>query len=137
MFFATFIASNGVIADSTTTVIGAMLIAAWMTPILAIAAPSVVGQMDRAGRALLTTHAGAAGAVALSWVIGTIYRAGLISVTTNSQIVVRTSPSLVELYAALGVGAVGAFAVSRKDVADTFPGAAVAIALVPPLAVVG
>ena len=62
---------------------------------------------------------------------------GVISVTTNSQIVARTSPRLVDLYAALASGAVGAFAMSRKDVANTLPGVAIAIALVPPLAVVG
>ena len=57
--------------------------------------------------------------------------------TTNSQIVSRTAPRLVDLYAALASGAVGAFAMSRKDVANTLPGVAIAIALVPPLAVVG
>ena len=137
MFFATIIATYGVIADSTATVIGAMLIAPLMTPILATAAAVVTGQMNRAGRALLTTFGGVIGAIALSWLIGTIYHTGMINVATNSQIVSRTSPSLVDLYAALGAGAVGAFAVSRKDVADTLPGAAIAIALVPPLAVVG
>ena len=49
MFFATWIATYGVIADSTATVIGAMLIAPLMTPILATAAAVVTGQMPHAG----------------------------------------------------------------------------------------
>ena len=137
MFFATAIATYGVIADSTATVIGAMLIAPLMTPILAMATAMITGQMPRAGRAFLTVLGGVAIAVALSWFLSWIYRTGVISVDSNSQILSRTSPRLVDLWAALFAGAAGAFAISRKDVADTLPGAAIAIALVPPLAVVG
>jgi uncharacterized hydrophobic protein (TIGR00271 family) len=137
MFFATLIASYGVIGDSTATVIGAMLIAPLMTPVLAVAAAVVTGDMRRAGLSLLIVIGGVVGAIALALWIGITYRSGLIDVETNSQIVSRVSPRLVDLYAALGAGAVGAFATSREDIADTLPGAAIAIALVPPLAVVG
>ena len=44
---------------------------------------------------------------------------------------------MVDLVAALATGAVGAFALVRSDVGDTLPGVAIAISLVPPLAVVG
>ena len=137
MFFATIIATYGVIGDSTATVIGAMIVAPLMTPIMAIAAAIVMGRMDRAGRALLLVIAGAGGAIFLSWLIGFVYATGIISVSTNSQIVSRVSPRLIDLYGALASGAVGAFAMSRKDVANTLPGVAIAIALVPPLTVVG
>lgn len=137
MFFATFIATYGVIADSTATVIGAMLIAPLMTPVLAVAAAVVTGQMQRALYSLLVVILGVAGAVGLAWILGELFHSGVISMTSNSQIVSRVSPRLVDLYAALGAGAVGAFATCRKDIADTLPGAAIAIALVPPLAVVG
>jgi uncharacterized hydrophobic protein (TIGR00271 family) len=137
MFFATVIATYGVISDSTATVIGAMIVAPLMTPIMATAAALVMGRMDRVGRSLVTVAAGVIGAIFVSWFLGTIYMTGVISVTTNSQIVARTSPRLTDLYAALASGAVGAFAMSRKDVANTLPGVAIAIALVPPLAVVG
>lgn len=137
MFFATLIASYGVLGDSTATVIGAMLIAPLMTPVLAVAASVVTGDMQRAGYSLLVVICGVLGAILLAWWIGFTYRSGVISVSTNLQIVSRVSPRLVDLYAALGAGAVGAFATSREDIADTLPGAAIAIALVPPLAVVG
>jgi uncharacterized hydrophobic protein (TIGR00271 family) len=137
MFFATIIATYGVIGDSTATVIGAMIVAPLMTPIMATAAALVMGRMDRAGRALLLVACGVVGAIVLSWLIGFVYSTGVISVSTNSQIVSRTSPKLVDLYGALASGAVGAFAMSRKDVANTLPGVAIAIALVPPLTVVG
>ncbi len=137
MFFATLIASFGVIADSTATVIGAMLVAPLMTPVLAVAAAVVTGQMQRAGHSLLIVLGGVVGAIGLAWLIGTFYHSGVISMTSNSQIVSRVSPRLVDLYAALGAGAVGAIASCREDIADTLPGAAIAIALVPPLSVVG
>ena len=47
------------------------------------------------------------------------------------------SPKLIDLTAALATGVVGAFALVRSDVSDTLPGVAIAISLVPPLAVVG
>jgi uncharacterized hydrophobic protein (TIGR00271 family) len=137
MFFATVIATYGVISDSTATVIGAMIVAPLMTPIMATAAALVVGKMNLAGRHLLIVLCGVIGAIFVSWLLGTIYITGVISVTTNSQIVSRVSPRLTDLYAAMAAGAVGAFAMSRKDVANTLPGVAIAIALVPPLAVVG
>ncbi len=44
---------------------------------------------------------------------------------------------MTDLIVALAAGAAGAFALSRDDVADSLPGVAIAIALVPPLCVVG
>ena len=55
----------------------------------------------------------------------------------NSQVSSRIQPRLIDLIAALATGMVGAFALVRSDVSDTLPGVAIAISLVPPLAVVG
>jgi uncharacterized hydrophobic protein (TIGR00271 family) len=137
MFFATAIATFGLMADSAATVIGAMLIAPLMTPILATAAAVVTGQMPRAAQSLLITTSGVLGAIGLAWLIGTIFGHDSFVIDTNQQITSRTAPRLIDLFAALAAGAIGAFAVSRKDIASTLPGAAIAIALVPPLGVVG
>ena len=74
MFFATLIAAYGVIGDSTATVIGAMLIAPLMTPVLAIAAAVVMGICSahfnpcwlrwRAFSARLPWHGGSASPIA-------------------------------------------------------------------------
>jgi uncharacterized membrane protein len=56
---------------------------------------------------------------------------------TNSQVAARITPRLVDLVAALATGAVGSVALARADISDTLPGVAIAISLVPPLAVVG
>ena len=60
-----------------------------------------------------------------------------IDVHTNSQITSRTSPTVVDLIAAIATGLAGAVGLSRRDVAAVLPGVAIAISLVPPLAVVG
>ena len=55
----------------------------------------------------------------------------------NNEILLRTEPTLIDLMVAMAAGAAGAFAKSRKHVADAFPGVAIAVALVPPLGVMG
>jgi uncharacterized hydrophobic protein (TIGR00271 family) len=136
LFLSTVIATFGVLGDSTATVIGAMIIAPLMTPIMATAAGLVMGDMGRAGRSILVVIGGVAAVIGVAWLIGT-FHIGVISFTTNSQITARVSPSLIDLAVALASGAAGAFALSRTDVADSLPGVAISIALVPPLAVVG
>ena len=133
---STIIATFGVLSASVATVIGAMIIAPLMTPIMATAAGLVMGDMERAGRSMALVAAGVSGVVGIAWLIGTIHP-GIISFNTNSQLASRISPSLADLSVALASGAAGAFAMSRDDIADSLPGVAVSIALVPPLSVVG
>ena len=137
LLLSTIIATYGVIGDSTATVIGAMIIAPLMRPIMATAAGLVMGDMKRAGRSFLVVVAGVAGVIGLTWLLTEITIMRAISFETNSQITGRISPRLIDLYAALAAGAAGAFALSRDDVADSLPGVAIAISLVPPLCVVG
>ncbi len=136
LFLSTIIATAGVIGDSTATVIGAMIVAPLMTPIMAVAAALVTGQVARASRSLLLVGVGVVAVIALSWAMGRIYP-GFLSFETNTQILGRTSPRVIDLVAALASGAAGAFCMSRKDVSDSLPGVAIAISLVPPLCVVG
>jgi uncharacterized membrane protein len=55
----------------------------------------------------------------------------------NPQIIGRTAPTVLDLAVAVAVGVAGSFALSRRDVADILAGVAIAISLVPVLAVVG
>lgn len=136
LFLSTIIASFGVMQDSTATVIGAMIVAPLMTPILATTAALVMGQLKRIKHSGLIVIYGIAMVILTSFIIGLITIV-VISPTANSQIASRISPSLDDLVVAIAAGAVGAFAYSRDDVADSLPGVAIAIALVPPLCVVG
>lgn len=133
---AAVIAAAGVVSDSTATVIGAMIVAPLMTPILGSVLSVVTADLRNLGRCLALIVTGSAAVVAIGWLIGFLTPVAMVS-ATNSQIAGRVHPRLIDLLAALATGAVGAFALVRRDVSDTLPGVAIAISLVPPLAVVG
>jgi uncharacterized hydrophobic protein (TIGR00271 family) len=140
LFLATIIATMGVIGDSTATVIGAMIISPLMTPIMGTAAALVMGQMGRAGRSFLTVVIGVTGVIALSFLLAALYNlimGGVVLFDTNSQVLARISPRVIDLVAALASGAAGAFCMSREDISDSLAGVAISISLVPPLCVVG
>lgn len=130
------IASAGVVADSTATVIGAMIVAPLMVPILGIVLAVVLADRRNLVRSVVLVVAGAASVVLVGMALGLVVQVDIVA-ATNGQVAGRVSPRLVDLMAALATGAVGAVALVRDDIADTLPGVAIAISLVPPLAVVG
>lgn len=130
------IASAGVIADSTATVIGAMIVAPLMTPILGTALSVVLSIRRLIIANLGLVIGGALMVVAIGYLLGLVSPTPL-TADTSSQISSRVSPGLIDLLAALATGVVGAFATVRSDISDTLPGVAIAISLVPPLTVVG
>ncbi len=136
MAFASVLASLGVIVDSTAIVIGAMLVAPLMTPLMAVSLSLAVGWPRRATRAGLVALAGAVLSVGIGVVVGAAIPLPL-GLTSNPQVLSRTAPSLIDLAVALAAGGAGGFALARRDVADALPGVAIAISLVPPLTVVG
>jgi uncharacterized hydrophobic protein (TIGR00271 family) len=133
---ASVIASAGVVADSTATVIGAMIVAPLMIPILGTMLGVVLGDRANLIRSILLMLSGAALAVAIGYVVGMLVLNDVVA-ATNSQVAGRVNPRLIDLLAALATGAVGSVALIRSDISDTLPGVAIAISLVPPLAVVG
>lgn len=130
------IATAGVVADSTATVIGAMIVAPLMTPILGTALAVVLADRRHVLRSVVFVVGGALVVIAIGLIVGLI-DAPLDAFATNTQVAGRISPRLIDLLAALATGTVGAFALVRSDISDTLPGVAIAISLVPPLAVVG
>ena len=130
------IATAGVVADSTATVIGAMIVAPLMVPILGTVVAVVLADRTNVVRSFALVIAGAAAVVAVAYVLGLLVGTPVLA-SNNSQVAARVTPTLVDLVAALATGAVGAVALARDDISDTLPGVAIAISLVPPLAVVG
>jgi uncharacterized hydrophobic protein (TIGR00271 family) len=133
---ASVIAAGGVIGNSTPAVIGAMIIAPLATPIYGLALAAVIG--DR--RALRNSLALLVSGITVNILIGVLI--GLVTVNrmpiaVNPQIVGRTAPTILDLAVAVATGVAGSFALSRRDVADILAGVAIAISLVPVLAVVG
>lgn len=136
MLFASVISAAGVLSDSTAVVIGAMLIAPLITPMMGMGLALVTGWPNRLGRSTLVVFTGSLIAIGTGWLISAVTDAA-VDLETNSQIVTRSSPGMLDLVIAIGAGAAGAYALSRKEVSSSLPGVAVAIALVPPLSVIG
>jgi uncharacterized hydrophobic protein (TIGR00271 family) len=130
------IASAGVVSNSTATVIGAMIVAPLMTPIVGTVFSVMSGDRANLVRSLGLIVAGSIVVIAIGFLFGKLVPVPVLA-QTNPQVAGRVHPDLIDLVAALATGAVGAFAVIRSDVSDTLPGVAIAISLVPPLCVVG
>jgi uncharacterized hydrophobic protein (TIGR00271 family) len=127
------IASLGLLQNSAAVIIGAMLVAPLMSPILGMAMSIV-----RADLRLLPV---AAEATAKGSVLAILVGVAVVIIspieTATSEILARTQPNVLDLGVALASGAAAGYAISRKEVAAALPGVAIAAALVPPLCVVG
>lgn len=127
------ISTLGLLADSPATIIGAMIIAPMMGPILGIAYAMVVANRRLLKRSGFTLLSGVLMTVVLS--VAITKAVGLRGIT--DEITGRAYPTLIDLGVAVSAGAAGAFAKSRRGIADALPGVAISVALVPPLSVVG
>lgn len=136
LVLASIIASAGVVADSTATVIGAMIVAPLMTPILGTTLAVILADRTNLLRSVALVASGAAASIAIGYLMG-MFIVGDVVASTNGQVAGRVSPTVVDLVAALATGVVGSVALARRDISDTLPGVAIAISLVPPLSVVG
>lgn len=133
---AAVIASAGLVGDSAATIIGAMIVAPLMTPILGIVLATVVGDRRNLLRSWLFVLAGSGASIAIGYLVGLTVVSPVVA-STDGEIASRVSPDLIAMLAALATGAVGAIALVRSDISDTLPGVAISISLVPPLATVG
>jgi uncharacterized hydrophobic protein (TIGR00271 family) len=127
------IASLGLLINSPAVVIGAMLVAPLMSPIVAIAAGLTFGDAQMLREGLASTVQGAMAAIFIAIIIGLIVPGS----EATSEIIARTEPSLIDLMIALASGMAGAYAIARKEVGEALPGVAISAALLPPLASVG
>ncbi len=130
------IASLAILQDSTAVVIGAMLVAPLMTPIMGCAAGLVAGWRQRALGSLMVVAASVVAAIGLAWTIAAWIPA-LVPLAVNTQILSRSAPTLLDMAIAVVAGAAGAYATIDDRVSSSLTGVAVAVALVPPLGVVG
>ncbi len=127
------IATLGLWQNSAAVIIGAMLVAPLMTPILATSLGVVMGEPRTIRVAAESTLKGVVLGIAIALFIALILPGEKI----GSEILARTQPSLLDMAVALASGAAGAYALARKEVSAALPGVAIAAALMPPLCTVG
>jgi len=137
MILAAGIAYLGLLLDSSSVIIGGMLIAPLMSPILSTAHGIVMGNGRMTKSAGNSTLNGVIMATAVAFFLSLALFAFGSPQEPTAEILSRTSPNVLDLLVALLSGAAAAYAVSRSQLAAALPGVAIAAALVPPLCVVG
>jgi len=135
VLFSAGIATLGLALNSPAVIIGAMLISPLMGPILASGLALATGDFVLATRAAIN--------LLLSCLAAILFAVVLVALLpfkeVTAEIAARTQPNTLDLVIALFSGAVGSIAVCKevRGVVTSIPGVAIAVALMPPLCVVG
>ncbi len=129
------IATLGLLTNSAAVIIGAMIIAPLMNPLRGLALGALTADRELLRRSLMTLTVGTVVAILTSGLLGKIFQIPALSF--GSEILARTQPTLADLGVALAAGGISGFAKIRPKVSDVLAGTAIAVALMPPLCVVG
>jgi uncharacterized hydrophobic protein (TIGR00271 family) len=127
---ATVIACYGLLADSTSGVIGAMVVAMLLGPIVGVGLALVDYDLPLLRRSLTAGLVGVAIVMATAWVIGSLHR----DMPLGTEILARTRPGSADLAIALASGIAATIATVGTSPGLSLIGVAIATALVPPLA---
>ncbi|HEU4388436.1 MAG TPA: DUF389 domain-containing protein [Blastocatellia bacterium] len=135
ILFAAGIATLGLVLNSPAVIIGAMLISPLMGPILTGGLALATGDVILGLRSIVT--------LALSCLVAVGFAVVLVGLLPfkemTGEIAARTRPTTLDLIVAFFSGAVGSIATCKqvKGIVTSIPGVAIAVALMPPLCVVG
>jgi uncharacterized hydrophobic protein (TIGR00271 family) len=128
-WLATIIACYGLLTDSVSGVIGAMVIAMLLGPISAVGLALVEGDGKLLRSALLSELAGVAVVMGTAFLIGLLHR----DIPLGNELKARTHPGSGDLMIALAGGVAATVAAVARGVNLSLVGVAIATALVPPL----
>jgi uncharacterized hydrophobic protein (TIGR00271 family) len=137
---ASTLASFGLLQNSAAVIIGAMLIAPLMTPILGAGLAITMGNRPLFKSALAAIALGFAGAIGASGLFGLLVRlfeTPDLSPRGATEMWARCNPSPIDFCVGLVGGMAAAYARTRSYLSSALAGAAIAAALVPPLSTAG
>lgn len=128
------IALFGLLQNSVAVIIGAMLISPLMNPILSAGLALLLGDGKLGRKSAIVLGLSIGGVILITSLVA--WLSPLKQVTP--EILARTNPNLLDLFIAVLSGLAGTLALRTGAVAMTIiPGVAIAVAVIPPLAVVG
>ncbi len=133
MLLSTLLATVGLYLNSASVVIGAMLLAPLMAPILSLSMGLLRSDLDLARHSIIKIVGGVGIALGAASLVALVFPYN--SITPEMQ--ARLNPSLLDLAVAICAGIAGAYTKSFKEILQSLAGVAIAVALVPPLAVAG
>ena len=127
------IATYGLLANSAPAIIGAMIIAPLMTPIMGLSYGVVQFHWGQLARSAITVFLGITLVIAIAFISARFIKINV----TGTEMLSRAFPTLLDLGVAMAAGAAGAFSLSRESIRNSIAGVAISVSLVPPLAVAG
>jgi len=133
------IATSGLLTNSPAVIIGAMLVAPLMSPILGLGLASLTGDAKFFRNAGIALVRGAVVSIAIATIL-TFFNRLLPFLSFQdlpSEVLARVRPSPIDLTIALAGGMAAAFALAMPSISAALPGVAIATALMPPLCTVG
>ncbi len=133
MVLSTMLAAIGLYQSSAAVVIGAMLLAPLMAPIISLAMGLLRQDTKLSRTSILTIAVGVLIALTAAMLISLLFPHKPITMEMQA----RLNPSLLDLGVAIVAGVAGAYTKSNKEILQSLAGVSIAVALVPPLAVAG
>ncbi|MBW4475473.1 MAG: DUF389 domain-containing protein [Tolypothrix brevis GSE-NOS-MK-07-07A] len=127
------IATFGLLTNSAAVIIGAMIIAPLMLPIRGLAFGALAGNVRLFRLGLIALVIGTLLAVAIAYTLGS-----LVGISDfGSEVLSRSKPTLLDLGIAVVAGAISGYAKVQPKISTSLAGTAIAVALMPPVCVIG
>ena len=133
MILSTLLATLGLFLSSASVVIGAMLLAPLMAPIGSLAMGLVRLDSKLSLRSIRKIVVG----VVIALVVAALLSLMVVHKPVTAEMEARLNPSLLDLGVAILAGVAAAYTKAFKEILQSLAGVAIAVALVPPLAVAG
>jgi uncharacterized hydrophobic protein (TIGR00271 family) len=133
MVLSTMLASVGLYLSSASVIIGAMLLAPLMAPIVSLAMGILRGDVRLFRKSIVKIVIGVFIALLSSALITFLFPYKPIT----EEMLARLNPTLLDLAVAIISGIAAAYSKSFREIIQSLAGVAIAVALVPPLAVAG
>jgi len=133
VILAVLMATFGLIENNTAVVIGSMLIAPVLFPVLSLSLSIVMSDFPLIGRATGTLAKALVIGVVAALVVALLFGQNLVT----DEILIRTQPTLLSVAIAIVAGLAVAYSSARPNLSSSLVGIAVSVALIPPIAVIG
>ncbi len=128
-------ATFGLLTNDVAVVIGSMLIAPMLYPLLSLSLGIIMSDAKVISRSAYTLVKSIAFGIGTAIVATLLFHTQISGIT--QEITSRTQPSLPSVMIAVVSGFAASFALVKPKLSETLPGVAISVALVPPVAVVG
>lgn len=130
---AIILATLGLLINSPTVIIGAMIVSPLMWPVIRIAVGIASADKSLLYRGIMLLS------FSIAAIIGVAYGITMMSPikSVTAEIAFRTSPTIIDLFVAIVSALIAALSLLNKKISDSIAGVALATALLPPLCVTG